>query len=105
VSWEARIKSVEKQLENVMTKQEELAGKLASAGVEFEALKARVTVDIAAQAAEIQKLKDQVAAGEVVTAAQFDALLASADNLIASIKPFDPIPDTAPEPEPEPVEV
>lgn len=81
-------------LEIKMAKIEEVQAAQAAADEALSAALARVKEDIDGQAAEIQALKDQIAAGGTVTEAQLDPILERAQSFKAKLDALDPVPNS-----------
>ncbi len=88
--------NVIQQLEMKMAKLTEVQAKQQEAIAATQAAVARVVEDNTAQNVEIQKLKDQIAAGGTVTEADLDSLLAGNQTIIDTMNALDPIPATPP---------
>lgn len=84
------------QLEIQMAKLSEVQASQAAAIKAMDAAIARVVEDNEAQNAEIQKLKDVIAAGGSVTEADLDGLVASNHVIIDKLNALDPIPPPVP---------
>ncbi len=95
--WKDFLSRINK-LEHQMAKLTEVQAKQAEAIAATQAAVARVVEDNTAQNVEIQRLKDQIASGEPVTAADLDGLVASNQTIIDTMNALDPIPPVVPIP-------
>lgn len=96
-NWKDVLSRLSKQ-EHQMAKLTEVQAKQAEAIAAVQAAVARVVEDNTAQNVEIQRLKDQIAAGEPVTEADLDGLVASNQTIIDTMNALDPIPPIVPVP-------
>ncbi len=81
-------------METQMAKLTEVQAKQQEAIVATQAAVVRVVEDNTAQNVEIQKLKDQIAAGGTITESDLDSLIAGNQTIIDTMNALDPIPPT-----------